>query len=107
MVVTLVVDGAVVRDADDCRVLHVESALDPAALRTVLERTGTGTGLVEEDGTVRLDVGVLRARARLAVTAEDWPRRWSGWLDRARDEGALSADGRSVRVAVEPVPDAS
>jgi hypothetical protein len=104
MVVTLAVDGAVVRDADDCRALHVESALGPDALRTVLDRTGTGA--VEDDGAVRLDVGVLRSRARLAATAEDWPQRWSGLLDRARDEGALSADGRTLRAVVEPVPDA-
>lgn len=104
MVVTLAVDGAVVRDADDCRALHVESALGPDALRTVLDRTGTGA--VEDDGAVRLDVGVLRSRARLAATAEDWPQRWSGLLDRARDAGALSADGRTLRAVVEPVPDA-
>lgn len=103
MVVTLAVDGAVVRDADDCRALQVESALGPDALRAVLERTGTG---VVDDGAVRLDVGVLRSRARLAATAEDWPQRWTALLDRACDEGALSADGRTLRAVVEPVPDA-
>jgi hypothetical protein len=99
MVVTLTADGALVQDADDCRRLHVETALDDAALRLAVHETGTGQ--VDDDGAVWLDLAVLRARARLAATAQDWPDRWAAMLAAAERAGWLSGDGRAVRAHVQ------
>lgn len=99
MVVTLAADGALVQDADDCRRLHVETVLDPAGLRSALQRTGTGHA--GDDGTVWLDLAVLRSRAQLAATAPDWADRWTAMVAVAERSGWLSEDGRSVRAHVE------
>jgi hypothetical protein len=99
MVVTITADGALVQGADDCARLHVETALGVTALRTAVHHTGIGR--VDDDGAVWLDVAVLRARARLAAPADDWPDRWSALVARAERAGALSADGLALRVAVE------
>lgn len=104
MVVTLAVDGAVVGDADDCTRLHLATALDGPALRSALH--GTGTGELAPDGTVWLDLAVLRSRAQIAATGpdraqEDWARRWDAMIAHAERSGWLSVDGRSVRVHVE------
>ncbi len=99
MVVTLAADGALVQDADDCGRLHVATALDPAALRSALKLTGTGHA--EDDGTVWLDVAVLRSRAQLVASADDWPHRWTAMIDYAERSGWLSPDGRMVRAHVE------
>ena len=99
MIVLLVPSGAVVRDADDCTRLHVESSLAAAALRTALRTTGTGD--VGEDGNAWLDLATLRARAALLATAPDWAERWSAMTAYAQRKGWLSADGRAVQVHVE------
>lgn len=99
MVVTLTTDGALVQDADDCRRLHVETALEGAALRAAVE--GTATGSVDAEGAVWLDVAVLRSRARLAAAAADWPQRWAAMIAGAERAGWLSPDGRAVRAHVE------
>ena len=70
-----------------------------ARLRTALSTTGTGT-LIDPD-TVGLDLAVLRSRAQLVATAEDWAQRWEAMVRFAEDRGWLSADGRSVQVHVE------
>ncbi len=99
MIVTLNADGAVVRDADDCTHLSLETALGDDALATALRVTDTGapTG----DGDVWLDVAVLRSRAQLAASEPDWPQRWSAMVAYAEREGWMSDDGRAVRVHVE------
>lgn len=99
MIVRVGKDGAVVRDADDCGRLHLESDLDEAALRTALRTTGTGE-LVDADNA-HLDLGVLRSRAALLATAPDWAERWSAMTGYAEKKGWLSEDGRSVQVHVE------
>lgn len=99
MVVTLAVDGAVVADADDCTRLHLATALDGPTLRSALH--GTGTGELAPDGAVWLDLAVLRSRAQLAATAQDWAQRWDAMVAYAERSGSLSVDGRSVRVHVE------
>lgn len=98
MVVTLAADGALVQEADDCATLHVATALDPAALRSALKLTGTGHA--EDDGTVWLDVAVLRSRAQLAATAADWSHRWTEMVAHAERSGRISPDGRKVRATV-------
>lgn len=99
MVVTLAVDGAVVADADDCTRLHLATTLDGTALRAALRDTGTGE--VAPDGAVWLDLAVLRSRAQLAATTDDWGSRWDGMIGYAERAGWLSVDGRSVKVHVE------
>ena len=99
MVVTLAVDGAVVADADDCTRLNLATVLDGAALRAALRDTGTGE--VAPDGAVWLDLAVLRSRAQLTATVDDWGRRWDGMVAYAERAGWLSVDGRSVRVHIE------
>lgn len=99
MILRLDPDGAVVRDADDCRRLHLETALDRDGLRAALAATDTGE-LVDDD-TVLLDLAVLRSRAQLAATAPDWAQRWAAMVSYAQGQGWLSADGRAVQVHVE------
>ncbi|MCW2716639.1 hypothetical protein [Pseudonocardia sp.] len=99
MIVRLDADGAVVRDADDCGRLHLETDLDEARLRTALATTGTGE-LVDAD-TVHLDLGVLRSRAALLATTPDWAEQWTAMTAYAERKGWLSDDGRSVQVHVE------
>jgi hypothetical protein len=98
MLVTLAADGAVVQDADDCTRLHLVTSLDGDALRRALRETGAGA--VAPDGSVWLDLAVLRSRAKLGATAPDWARRWDAMVEHAA--GWVSVDGRSVRVHVEP-----
>jgi hypothetical protein len=101
VIVRLEVDGAVVADADDCSAVHVETGLDPDALRTALQRTGTGTP--EADGTgvdlVVLDIAVLRSRGRLAATDPDWSERFDAMVTAAGER--LTDDGLGLRVPVE------
>ncbi|QJY47570.1 hypothetical protein [Pseudonocardia broussonetiae] len=99
MHVTLTAQGAVVVDADDCTRLHLETSLTGPALRAALRDTGTGE--VAPDGAVWLDLAVLRSRAQLAATAEDWPARWDKMVGYAEKSGWLSVDGRSVKVHIE------
>ncbi|HXV92554.1 MAG TPA: hypothetical protein VD813_04585 [Pseudonocardia sp.] len=102
MIVRLEAEGAVVLDADDCGRLHLETALAGDGLRAALRATGSGEPV--DDATVLLDLSVLRARARLAATAPDWPQRWEQMVEYARRKGWLSDDGRSVQVHVERTP---
>ncbi len=95
-------DGAVVRDADDCGRLRLETELDTPALAAAL--SATDSGALGDDGVVWLDLAVLRARARLAATVQDWPRRWEALTTDARRAGRLSADGRAVAVGAAPAP---
>jgi hypothetical protein len=97
MIVRLEADGAVVADADDCSTVHVETGLDADDLKTALVTTGTGT--LADHGTAVLDVGVLRSRARLVATAEDWPRCFADMLAAAGER--LTDDGLGLRVPVE------
>lgn len=99
MIVTLATDGLLVQDADDCRRLHLETALDDDALRVALR--GTGTGELAPDGDAWLDLATLRARAQLAASAPDWAQRWSAMIDYATREGWVSPDGRAVQVHVQ------
>lgn len=99
MIVRLAADGVVVQDADDCAALRVVTDLDPAGARTALTVTETGELLDEQ--TVLLDLAVLRARAQLVATADDWPRRWEELTRDAERAGRLSADRRAVRVLLE------
>lgn len=101
MYVTLAADGAVVHDADDCTRLHVVTDLDVDAQRVALRDTGTGT--LAPDGGVWLDLAVLRSRAQLVATVDDWPQRWDAMVGYAAGQGWVSVDGRSVRVHVEPL----
>lgn len=102
MIVRVGKDGAVVRDADDCSRLHLETDLDEAGLRTALRTTGTGE--LVDAGTALLDLAVLRSRAALLATAPDWAQRWTAMTGLAAQEGRLSEDGRSVQVHVERGP---
>jgi hypothetical protein len=91
--------GAIVRDADDCTRLHVETDLDAAGLGTALKLTGSGeTG---DGDDVWLDLAVLRSRAALLAAAPDWPQRWSDMVAYAERKGWLSEDGLAVQVHVE------
>ncbi len=99
MYVTLAADGAVVQDADDCTRLHLATSLDGEALRRALRETGAGE--VAPDGTVWLDLAVLRSRAELVATEPDWADRWDAMIGHAAEW--VSVDGRSVRVHVEPL----
>lgn len=99
MIVRLVADGAVVQDADDCTRLHVETDLDADGVRTAL--VGTGTGELIDADHARLDLGVLRARARLAATAPGWDASWAAMTAAIEREGRLSADGRAVHAQIE------
>lgn len=104
MIVELSAAGAVVRDADDCTRLHLETALEGTKLRAALLTTNTGApvgGLSAEGAAVLLDLAVLRSRAKLVATADDWSQRWSAMVDYAGRKGWLSPDGRSVQVHVE------
>jgi len=101
MIVRLTAAGAVVLDADDCTELHLETALQGGKLRAALATTDTGDP--DRDGKhVWLDLAVLRSRAKLVATADDWAQRWTGMVGYAKEQGWLSADARSVRVHVEP-----
>jgi hypothetical protein len=91
--------GAVVRDADDCTRLHLETDLDAAALRTALRATGSGD--VADEGNAWVDLAVLRSRAALLATTPDWAERWSAMTAYAERKGWLSGDGLSVQVHVE------
>jgi hypothetical protein len=103
MIVRMAADGALVQDADDCDRLHVETDLDDDALAAAL--AATGTGVLDGPGHVRLDLGTLRSRARLASSDPGWADRWTALTVRAGREGRLSADELSVRVPVErPAP---
>lgn len=99
MIVRVGKDGAVVRDADDCARLHLETDLDEAALRAALKNTGTGE-LVDAEN-VHLDLAVLRSRAALLATTPDWAQQWTAMTGYAQKKGWLSEDGRSVQVHVE------
>ncbi len=101
MILSLGSDGARVRDADDCTRLHLETDLGPAALGTVLRKTGTGA--IGDGGDAWLDLAVLRSRAALLASAPDWAERWSAMTAYAQQKGWLSDDGRSVQVHVEPL----
>ncbi|SHK87475.1 hypothetical protein SAMN05443637_113174 [Pseudonocardia thermophila] len=100
VIVRLTAAGAIVRDVDDCSALHLETDLEGAKLRAALLTTDTG---VADGEHVWLDLAMLRTRAHLLATAQDWPARWAAMVRRARDEGRLSADGRSVQVSVGPL----
>lgn len=99
MIVRVGKDGAVVRNADDCGRLHVETDLDEADLRTALTTTGTGE-LVDADNA-QVDLATLRSRAALLATAPDWAERWTAMTGYAQQKGWLSEDGLSVQVHVE------
>lgn len=100
MIVRLTAAGAVVLDADDCTALHLETELQGGKLRAALATTDTG--VADPGGEhVWLDLAVLRSRAKLVATAADWAQRWTAMVGHARQNGWLSADGRSVRVHVE------
>ena len=100
MIVRLSAAGAVVQDPDDLAGLHLETDLDADGVRTAL--TTTGTGELRDDGTVLLDVAVLRSLAVMSIgpPAPDWPQRWKTMIEDAERRGLLSEDGRSVRVPV-------
>ncbi len=99
MIVRVGKDGAVVRDADDCGRLHLETDLDEADLRTALTTTGTGE-LVDADNA-QVDLATLRSRAALLATAPDWAERWTAMTGYAQKKGWLSDDGLSVQVHIE------
>ena len=98
MIVTLTADGALVRDADDCGRLHVETELSGDDLRTALTTTATGTPA--DDEHVWLDLATLRSRARLLATDPGWPQRWEAMVDAAQRSGWLSPDGLAVRASI-------
>jgi hypothetical protein len=102
VIVRLSAAGAVVQDPDDLGDLRLETDLDPDGVRTAL--ASTGTGQLDDEGTVLLDVAVLRSLAVLTPTAPDWSQRWKVMLEDTERRGLLSADGRSVRVPVSRVP---
>ena len=97
MIVRLEADGAVVADADDCSAVHVQTTLDPDGLRAALLHTGTGS-LDGETGVV-LDVAVLRTRAALVASAPDWAERFDALI--AGSGERLTDDGLGLRVPVE------
>jgi hypothetical protein len=102
VIVRLSAAGAVVQDPDDLGDLRLETDLDADGVRTALASTGTGE--LDDEGTVLLDVAVLRSLAVLAPTAPDWSQRWKAMLEDTERRGLLSADGRSVRVPVSRAP---
>lgn len=99
VIVTLNADGAVVRDADDCAHLRLATGLDRRELAVALRATGSGAPA--EDGDVWLDLAVLRSRAELVASDPEWARHWTALVDDAGRRGALSGDGKAVRVRVE------
>ncbi len=101
VIVQLTAQGAVVQDPDDLGGLHLRTDLDPDGMRTALVTTGTGEPA--EDGTVLLDMAVLRSLAVMSPTAPDWPQRWAAMLEEIDRKGLLTADRRSVRLPVERV----
>lgn len=99
MIVRLEPEGALVTDADDCGRLHLETALPDRRLRVALRETGTGE--LGPDGSVWLDVAVLRSRAQLSATAPDWADRFAAMIAYAERKGWLSPDGHAVQAHVE------
>jgi hypothetical protein len=99
VIVQLATEGVVVQDADDCGRLHLRTDLDADGVRSALRNTGTGEPI--DAAAAWLDVGVLRASAKLAATAPDWSLRWAELIAAAERAGALSPDGRAVRVPIE------
>jgi hypothetical protein len=99
VIVTLTADGALVRDADDCGRLQVETELSGDDLRTALATTGTGAPA--DDEHVWLDLATLRSRAGLLAADPDWPQRWEAMVDAAQRSGWLSPDGLAVRARID------
>jgi hypothetical protein len=100
VIVLLDTDGIVVQDADELDAVRLRSELPPDALGSAL--LVTGSGALVDDRRACLDLAVLRSRAELLATDEDWGSRWALMVDRAAERGELSADQRSVLVTVEP-----
>jgi hypothetical protein len=102
VIVRLEAAGVVVDDAEACGRLHLQTGLDEAALCTALRTTGTGE--VRDDGSVWLDLAVLRSRVQLTARRSghpDWEQRWAALVGHAERQGRLSPDGQSLRVRVE------
>jgi hypothetical protein len=100
VIVRLTAEGAVVQDPDDLGGVHLQTDLDAAGLRTALATTGTGE--LVDDGTVELDLSVLRSLAVLTPTAAGWPQRWAAMVEAAERDGRLAPGRRAIRVPVQP-----
>ncbi|MBM7806944.1 hypothetical protein JOD57_002781 [Geodermatophilus bullaregiensis] len=91
-------------DVDDLGRLHlalgqVTDEEADAALREA------GLGRLEDADSGVLDAAALRAAAESQAGSEagagDWPQRWEGLLETARDHGWVVDDGAGLRVHVE------
>jgi hypothetical protein len=92
-------DGAItVREADDCRKLHVAVAPQcdiDATLRA------TRVGRLGLDDKVLLDVEQLHVRAAAAATRPGWESDWAAMISYASAKGWVTADGRSLIAHIE------
>lgn len=104
MIVELTATTAVVTEADDCARLHVSTALAHAEIDQALRTAGLG---YLDGSAARLDLGVLRARAREAATTGDWDSRWQAMVDYASGKGWLADDGSTVEAHIEFQPAAT
>jgi hypothetical protein len=96
-----------VREADDCRRFHVESALDPSELDGVLRAGSAGHADDHGAAWIRVDwvVSAVRASAQ-ATTGADWHERFEAMLGYARGKGWLDAAGTHIRAHVVASPSA-
>ena len=92
MIVRLSAAGVVVQDPDDLAGLHLETDLDADGVRTAL--TTTGTGELRDDGTVLLDVAVLRSLAVMSIGPTPRAgRRWTTMIENAAAEACCRRTG--------------
>ena len=83
-------------ERDDLTRLHVEAALDSAAVDSALRASALGR---VEGEDAWLSVSALRVQG--ASDDPGWPQRFDAMIDYARGKGWCSADGSEVRAHVE------
>ncbi|HLX89933.1 MAG TPA: hypothetical protein VKR22_15920 [Acidimicrobiales bacterium] len=87
-------------EPDDCRRFHVEVEGQGHAPAVDDALQSTGTGWLDGDGGAFVRVDRVRDLAAGRV-GDDWPIRFAGMLDFARDKGWLSDDGEAIRAHLE------
>jgi hypothetical protein len=94
-----------VREADDCRRFHVESALEPGELDRVLRADSAGHATDDGAAWIRVDWVVSTVNATAAAsTGADWRARFEAMLAYALGKGWLDAAGTHIRAHVVASP---
>jgi hypothetical protein len=92
-------DGKItVREADDCRKLHVAAAPQCDIDATLC---ATGVGRLGLDDKVLLDVEQLHVHAAAAATRPGWESDWDAMISYASAKGWVTSDGRSLIAHIE------